>query len=433
MKYLLKSVNIPLGRIEQNVDSQGKLINLARFNQFADEEHIKNLGRNIKRNGQIEPCCVEVVNLADGESLPQNQEHLDLYLKANTDVMFRLVTGNNRYKACQIETIPTLVCNVVSGSRGEMIDLSVSENLAKPLSPIDRAISYYRLTLKDVEGGAGIKPATVAARHNESLGTVQNYLQLLDLPRDFQAAIHDSDQNTGRWAKENDDWNKLRPTKALALWREAKKYAATVVTDKDDEEGLKNHAFQAMGRVMMQFEKGYKSDSGPNLPAGLWRIEAIWPEGTRPKNEKPAANIPDPVDGDVPPAKEPSAKVPPTIDPDKEPSAATAGAGKSDKKPKGERFGVGMTCAYIIGAKRRLISDFHIPPKSEVALTLDAVNVFLAHLEKMEVGSDEANRAEGEFLMAVKRQAERVEKVCEDLRKAEQTIIELEKLASVPA
>jgi len=384
---------------------------------------------------------VEVIGLPEGETLPQNQDHLDLYLVANTDVMFRLVTGNNRYKACQIvatqvQNFKTLVCNVVSGTRGEMIDLSVSENLQKPLSPIDRAISYYRLTLKDVEGGAGIKPATVAARHNESLGTVQNYLQLLDLPRDFQAAIHDSDQNTGRWAKENDDWNKLRMTKALALWREARKYAATVVTDKDDEEGLKNHAFQAMGRVMMQFEKGLKTDAGANLPAGLWRIEAIWPEGTRPKNEKPPATMDtEPKDSDVPPAKEQSAKIPPTIDPDKEPSAASAGAGKSDKTPKqkGERFGVGMTCAYVLGAKRRLISDFHIPAKSEVALTLDAVNVFLAHLEKMEVGSEEANRAEGEFLMAVKRQAERVEKVCEDLRKAETTIIELEKLASVPA
>jgi hypothetical protein len=262
------------------------------------------------------------------------------------------------------------------------------------------------------------------------VGTVQNYLQLLDLPRDFQAAIHDSDQNTGRWAKENDDWNKLRPIKALALWREAKKYAATVVTDKNDEEGLKNRAFQAMGRVMMQFEQGLKVPNGPNLPAGLWRIEAIWPEGTRPKNEKPQT-APDPVDADVPPVKDPEATIPPT--PGKEPSAASAGAGKSDKKPKGERFGVGMCCAFVKGANRRLKEEFLIPAKAEVPLVLDAVHIFLSHLESLEVGSEKANRAEGEFLMSVKRLAEKAEKISEELRKAEATIIELEKLASVPA
>jgi len=39
VKYLLKSVNIPLGRIEQNIDSQGKLTNSRTMSMYKDLRH----------------------------------------------------------------------------------------------------------------------------------------------------------------------------------------------------------------------------------------------------------------------------------------------------------------------------------------------------------------------------------------------------------
>lgn len=427
VKMIFRSAIVPLGRVQQSQDSQGKFINLARFGQFADDEHIKSILESIQRYGQFEPCCVKVTGF-EGE-LPQSQEALDIIIESNPNLMFTLITGNNRYKACQIGKIKTLVVNIVEGSAGEMVSVSIAENISKHLSPMDRAMAYYRLTMPLEMGGADLNARSIGNRHNESVTTVTNYLTLLKLPREMQNALHDSDQKIGRWAKaDQEDWNPLKMTKALSLLKEARAYAATLLNKDEDPEGFDNHVKQALGSVWMQFENGYTPDNGMKIPKGFWRTEAIWPEGSRPKEQNPPPPPPPPPPSDGKGEDDGKGNGSGSGSPPPPPPSPKPGTGK-DKPERPEKFGLGMSIAFIKGVRRTLVTEMGIPAAAEVPRTLEAVTLLLEKLEKVNVGSDEADRCEGEFTLAVKRLADEGEKTCDELRKTIATLSALEKAA----
>lgn len=389
MKYLARSIELPIARITQSVDSNGKPQNLSRFNQFADDDYLKDLSNDIKRNGQIEPCCVRIIVPENGDTptLPTSHDAMLLAIEAG-DIRFSLVTGNNRYKAVQMFGGKTVLCNIIDGSQAELLNVAISENLSKPLSPVDYAISYLRMTLPEAMGGAGLKPQSVASRCNVSLGTVRNYLRLLELPRTFQQAIHDADQNTGMWSKDRDGekMHKLRPTKALALLDEARKYAATIVDEKSDPEGFANHVTLALGRVYTQFVDGYQGDAGPKVPSGFWRAEAIWPEGTR----RPETTTQKPDDSPQTTQTQTTNEAPPSsgggIKPqDGEPQNLRAS--QDPKPPKKEKVEVVQIATFIGGLRKDLTKavGLHNP----VAIAVQALDVFLAHMEKLTLDQSE--------------------------------------------
>lgn len=388
MKYLARSIELPIARITQSVDSTGKPQNLSRFNQYADDDYLKDLSADIKRNGQIEPCCVRIIVAEDAETpaLPINHDALLLAIEAG-DIRFALVTGNNRFKAVQMFGGKTVLCNIIDGSQAELLNVAISENLSKPLSPVDYAISYLRMTLPETMGGAGLKPQSVASRCNVSLGTVRNHLRLLELPRTFQQALHDADQNTGMWAKDKDGekMNKLRPTKALQLLDEARKYAATIIDEKADPEGFTNHVNLALGRVYTQFVDGYQGDAGPKVPAGFWRLEAIWPEGTR----KPETTQNKP-DVESPQATQNTNEAPPTsggIKPQGDGETQNLRVSPEPKPPKKEKVEVVQIATFIGGLRKDLVKavGMHNP----VAMAAQALDVFLAHMEKLTLDQSE--------------------------------------------
>lgn len=379
MKYIARSIELPIARITQSVDSNGKPQNLSRFNQFADDEYLKDLSNDIKRNGQIEPCCVRIIVAEGAETpaLPINHDALLLAIEAG-DIRFALVTGNNRFKAVQMFGGKTVLCNIIDGSQAELLNVAISENLSKPLSPVDYAISYLRMTLPEAMGGAGLKPQSVASRCNVSLGTVRSHLRLLELPRTFQQALHDADQNTGMWSKDRDGekMNKLRPTKALALLDEARKYAGTIIDEKSDPEGFTNHVNLALGRVYTQFLEGYQGDAGPKVPAGFWRLEATWPEGTR----RPEATTQNKPDAESPQSTQTTTEAPPSsggIKPqgDGEPQNLRVPPEPKVKKEKVELVQV----AAFIGELRKGLTQA-VGPHNPVAIAVQALDVYLAHM-----------------------------------------------------
>ena len=389
MKYLARSIELPIARITQSVDTNGKPQNLSRFNQFADDEYLKDLSADIKRNGQIEPCCVRIIIPENGETstLPTSHDAMLLAIDAG-DIRFSLVTGNNRYKAVQMFGGKTVLCNIIDGSQAELLNVAISENLSKPLSPVDYAISYLRMTLPEAMGGAGLKPQSVASRCNVSLGTVRNYLRLLELPRTFQQVIHDADQNTGMWSKDRDGekMNKLRPTKALQLLDEARKYAATIVDEKSDPEGFANHVTLALGRVYTQFVDGYQGDAGPKVPAGFWRAEAIWPEGTRrPETTQSKPDVESPQS-----TQTAASEAPPTsggIQPQGDGEPQNLRVSSDPKPPKKEKVEVVQIATFIGGLRKDLTKavGLHNP----VAIAVQALDVFLAHMEKLTLDQSE--------------------------------------------
>lgn len=417
MKYLTRSIELPIARITQSVDSNGKPQNLSRFNQYADDDYLKDLSADIKRNGQIEPCCVRIIVPENGDTpaLPTSHDAMLLAIEAG-DIRFSLVTGNNRFKAVQMFGGKTVLCNIIDGSPAELLNVAISENLSKPLSPVDYAISYLRMTLPEAMGGAGLKPQSVASRCNVSLGTVRSHLRLLELPRTFQQALHDADQNTGMWSKDRDGekMHKLRPTKALALLDEARKYAGTIIDEKSDPEGFTNHVNLALGRVYTQFLEGYQGDAGPKVPAGFWRLEAVWPEGTR----RPEATTQNKPDAESPNSGQTTENAPPKsggIEPQGTGEQPQSLKGTGNAKPKKEKVELVQVGTFIGGLRKDITKavGMHNP----VAMALQALDVFIAHMEKLTLDeSEKIDEYETSLSAAVLKQALEHNRVLEQLQ-----------------
>lgn len=415
MKYIARSIALPMARISQSLDSQGKPTNLSRFQQFADDDYLRDLSADLKRNGQIEPCCVTMENPAE---LPSSHEAMLLAIESG-DIRFRLVTGNNRYKAIQMFGGKELLCNIIEGSPAELLGVSISENLSKPLSPIDYAVAYYRMTLPEALGGAGLKERSVAARCNVSQGTVTNYLELLNLPRTFQEMIHDSDQNTGLWRKDNDGekMHKLRPTKALQLLREARKYVleSTGIKEKDDPEGFSQHVNLALGRVLMQFEKGYTPDAGPKIEPGFWRVEAIWPEGSRKETNSPQTTT-----TTESPQTPQSTSTTSTTDEkgganNPQPLSAKGGGVKPDKK---ERADITIVSSFVGNLRKDTTAAF--TGTNPVSYLLQALDVYLAKMAQVTLDeSDKIDELETGLSRAVLKVAKETNSMTERIQELE--------------
>ena len=408
MIYIARSIELPLGVVFQATDPNGKFINLSRYQQFADDEYLKDLSADIKRNGQIEPCCVRLVNAPEGFELPESHEAIALAVQAN-NLTFELVTGNNRYKAIQMFGGTTVLCNIVDANRADIFNLALSENLSKPLSPIDLAVTYSRMLAFEQLGGAGMKLATLSNRTNQTPLTIKNYLTLLELPQNYQQLIHDSDQNTGKWAKDRDGdkMAKLRPTKARQILAEAEKYVATIVDKKTDPEGFDQHVRLALGRVYDGWENGIK-DENTKTPAGTWNMLLVYPQGSRPQATAPISpNTGDSTNDETEGNTE-------TVKPLKPENASAASAGVSaGNKPKKEKVDFRIIGSYL----KTLGKDMNgISQTNPVTLAVHAFEVFLAKMETQTLDDqDSISAIEEEFSKALCGFARRYEKVQNEL------------------
>lgn len=128
-----------------------------------DQEKLKELADSIRIHGIIQPITVRKLS---GEK-------------------YQLIAGERRLKASQMAGIKEVPAFVRIANDQEMLEMALIENTHREdLNSIEVAINYKRLIDE-----CNLRQEDLAERVGKDRTTVTNYLRLLKLPPDIQAAI----------------------------------------------------------------------------------------------------------------------------------------------------------------------------------------------------------------------------------------------------
>lgn len=148
---------IPIGEIE---------VNPFQPRQYFDQELLQELAASIKLHGIIQPITVR--------RLARNQ--------------YQLISGERRFQASKIAGLAMIPAYIRSADDQQMLEMALIENIQREnLNPIEVALSYQRLITE-----CHLKQEELGDRVGKNRTTVTNYLRLLKLPPDIQAALRDN-------------------------------------------------------------------------------------------------------------------------------------------------------------------------------------------------------------------------------------------------
>jgi ParB family chromosome partitioning protein len=132
---------------------------------------LKELASSIKIQGIIQPITVR--KLADKK--------------------YQLITGERRLQASKMVNLKALPAYVRTANDQQMLEMAIIENIQREdLNAIEIALSYKRLMSE-----CDLNQEEMADRVGKNRTTVTNYLRLLKLPPDIQAAIRDKKISMG--------------------------------------------------------------------------------------------------------------------------------------------------------------------------------------------------------------------------------------------
>ncbi|MDN5203260.1 ParB/RepB/Spo0J family partition protein [Fulvivirgaceae bacterium BMA10] len=147
---------IPLDEIE---------VNPFQPRSHFDEEALQELSDSIKVQGIIQPITVR--------KLSGNQ--------------YQLISGERRYQASKLAGLKKIPAYIRTADDQQMLEMALIENIQREnLNAIEIALSYQRLITE-----CELKQEELGDRVGKNRTTVNNYLRLLKLPPDIQAAIRD--------------------------------------------------------------------------------------------------------------------------------------------------------------------------------------------------------------------------------------------------
>lgn len=128
-----------------------------------DQQALEELAQSIAIHGVITPITV--------------RRHFDGY---------ELISGERRLRASQIAGLTAVPAYIITvGSDAQMLEIALVENVQREdLNPLEIAIGYQRLIEE-----CGLKQEDVAVKVGKDRSTVANFLRLLKLPADAQAAL----------------------------------------------------------------------------------------------------------------------------------------------------------------------------------------------------------------------------------------------------
>src|SRR5689334_24037222 len=131
-----------------------------------DQEALLELAESITVHGIIQPITVR--------RLAQNQ--------------YQLISGERRYQASKLADLKMIPAYIRSADDQQMLEMALIENIQREnLNAIEIALSYQRLITE-----IGLKQEELGERVGKNRTTVTNYLRLLKLPPDIQAALRDN-------------------------------------------------------------------------------------------------------------------------------------------------------------------------------------------------------------------------------------------------
>src|SRR6478609_8840932 len=148
---------IPLDQIE---------VNPYQPRTHFDQEALKELSESIKLQGIIQPITVR--------QLSKNQ--------------YQLISGERRLQASKLAGLTQITAYIRTANDQQMLEMALIENIQREnLNAIEVALSYQRLMTE-----CNLKQEELGDRVGKNRATVSNYLRLLKLPPDIQAAIRDT-------------------------------------------------------------------------------------------------------------------------------------------------------------------------------------------------------------------------------------------------
>lgn len=153
---------IPVAEIE---------VNPFQPRQHFDQEALKELSESIRVHGIIQPITVR--------RLAPNQ--------------YQLISGERRFQASKLAGLEMIPAYIRQADDQQMLEMALIENIQREnLNPIEIALSYQRLITE-----CHLKQEELGDRVGKNRTTVTNYLRLLKLPPDIQAALRDNRVSMG--------------------------------------------------------------------------------------------------------------------------------------------------------------------------------------------------------------------------------------------
>ena len=136
-----------------------------------DEEALAELTESIKVQGIIQPITVRKLS----------------------ERKFQLISGERRYHASKLAGLLRVPAYVRTANDQQMLEMALIENIQREnLNAIEIALSYQRLLSE-----CDLRQEDLGDRVGKKRSTVTNYLRLLKLPPDVQAAIRDGKMGMG--------------------------------------------------------------------------------------------------------------------------------------------------------------------------------------------------------------------------------------------
>jgi len=136
-----------------------------------DPEALKELSESIRVQGIIQPITVR-------------QLSSDKY---------QLISGERRLQASKLAGLKVIPAYIRTANDQQMLEMALIENIQREnLNAIEVALSYQRMISE-----VGLKQEELGDRVGKDRSTVNNYLRLLKLPPDIQAALRDNKISMG--------------------------------------------------------------------------------------------------------------------------------------------------------------------------------------------------------------------------------------------
>lgn len=175
---LLKDTEQPLKREEKNNNPNIDQISIDQIEMnpyqprtHFEEEALIELSESIKLHGIIQPITVR--RLSPGK--------------------YQLISGERRTQASKRAGLKTLPAYIREANDQQMLEMALIENIQREnLNALEVALSYQRLISE-----CKLKQEELGDRVGKKRTTVNNYLRLLKLPPDIQAAIRDQQLSMG--------------------------------------------------------------------------------------------------------------------------------------------------------------------------------------------------------------------------------------------
>lgn len=156
------NVRIPLNEIEPNPEQPRR--------DF-DSTALSELAASIKLHDIIQPITVTKTGVAK----------------------YTIIAGERRFRAAKIAGLKDIPVYIKETSNSEILELALLENLQREdLNAIEIALSYRQL-MEEME----YSPEQLAERMGKERSTITNYVRLLKLPPDIQAAVRNGSISMG--------------------------------------------------------------------------------------------------------------------------------------------------------------------------------------------------------------------------------------------